>query len=353
MGVKKTEFGSLSDGRTVKMFTIENKSGMSVSLIDYGATIVSLKVPNRDGNISDIVCGYDDIASYENANGYQGATIGRVANRIGKGKLPLRDFSYQLNTNNNENHLHGGNVGFDKKIWDAQTPYKVANTVVMKYVSPDGEENYPGKLTVSVTYTLTEKNVLVIHYDAVTDRDTVINLTNHSYFNLGGYDSGSILDHVLTLDADTYLPTDKGLIPTGEIKSVQGSPFDFRAGKTVGENFFDEDNDLKIAGGYDHCFNFTSDTTKGLCNRVTLYDKKSGRKMNMVTNYPSVQVYTANFMDNKEYPFKNNVPQEAHNAICLEAQYKPDSVNHQGFDDITLRVGEVYNKSIILEFSVE
>ncbi len=353
MSVKKTEFGTLSDGRTVNMFTIENKSGMSVSLIDYGATIVKLQVPDRERNFADVVCGYDDILSYENADGYQGATVGRVANRIGKGHLTVDNSTYELYLNNGENHLHGGKIGFDKKLWEAFTPYKIPNTVVMKYVSDRTEENYPGKLTVKVTYTLTEKNVFSIHYEAVTDKKTVVNLTNHSYFNLAGYDSGSVLDHTLTVDGDTYLPTDEGLIPTGEIKNVEGTAFDFQNSKKIGENFFDNDKDLKIAGGYDHCFNFTGGSTKGLCYRAVLYDEKSGRKMKFVTDYPSVQIYTGNFMDNEKYPFKNNVPQGKQNAICLEAQYKPDSVNHDNFDDITLCAGEVYNKSIILEFSAE
>ena len=231
MSVKKTEFGTLSDGRVVNMFTIENKNSMSVSLVDYGAAIVKLQVPDKDGKLADVVCGYDDISSYENANGYHGATVGRVANRICGGKLTILDNSYDLYINNGENHLHGGKEGFDKKLWGAKTPRNISNTVIMTYVSEDKEENYPGKLTVKVTYSLTDNNELVIHYEAVTDKGTVVNLTNHSYFNLAGYDGGNIFDHVLTMDADTYLPTDNGLIPTGEYKNVKDTPFDFRTGK--------------------------------------------------------------------------------------------------------------------------
>ena len=353
MAVKKTDFGVLSDGRKVHMYTIDNKSGMSVSLIDYGATIVKLIVPDRDGNFSDVVCGYDDISSYENGDGYQGATVGRVANRISKGHFILDGEEYSLFINDGKNHLHGGEHGFNSKLWDAKALKGVSNTVVMKYVSCNMEENYPGKLNVSVTYTLTEDDVLVIHYGAATDKKTVVNLTNHSYFNLGGYDSGSVLDHVLQVDADTYLATDEELIPTGKIKNTEGTAFDFRAGKKIGTDFYSDDKDLKIAGGYDHCFNFTDGCARGLCHRVTLYDEKSGRKMKLITNYPSVQIYTANFMNNAKYPFKNSFMQAKQNAVCLESQYKPDSVNHENFDDITLDVGQVYNKSIIFDFSVE
>ena len=336
MSVVKQRFGILPDGRPVHRYTMQNHNGMSVSVLDLGGAIQQILVPDRNGRFDDVVCGYDNVTDYYYGDGYQGALIGRWGNRIARGKFTLEGKEYSLFINNGENHLHGGKEGFSHKIFDVHVQ----------------EEGYPGTLDLTVTYTLKQNNALSIRYVATTDKPTVLNLTNHAYFNLGGFASGSVLDHVLQLDADAYLPTDEGLIPTGELRCVEGTPFDFRTPKTVGRDFAAEDADLVRAGGYDHCFCFTGGTPKEPIWRATLFDPKSGREMRVITDQPCVQCYTANFMKNAAHPLKGGHPQSPQHAICLETQHMPDSPNHAHFTNTVLRPDERYDFTTEYVFSV-
>lgn len=350
MSIQKKAFGILADGKKVSAFTLRNENGMKVKILDFGGTIVQIKVPDRDGNRADVICGYDQLDSYINGDGYQGALIGRFGNRICRGKFTLDGKAYKVSVNDNANSLHGGICGFNAKIWTAEVVDGDEPELLLSLVSPDGEEGFPGKLEVKVRYKLTKDNSLEIHYNAVTDKPTILNLTNHAYFNLGGYDSGTVLDHKLWLDAESYLPTTDDLIPTGEIRPVDGTPFDFRKETVIRDNFDMNNTDIKIAGGFDHCFNFTGGETKEPVLRGVLTDEKSGRQMKMYTNQPCVQFYSGNFMNNEKYPFKNNYPQGLQNAMCLETQKMPDAINHDNFTNCVLRPGEVYKHTTIYKF---
>ncbi len=359
MGISKESFGRLSDGRAVSCYTLSNADGMKARIIDYGAALVSLYVKDRDGRLADIVAGYDDISHYEFGDGYLGAVVGRVGNRIARGCFTLNGVKYDdLYINNGSNHLHGGKCGFSNKIWrmvsfsDGDSP-----SLTLEYISPDGEEGYPGKLSVQVRYTLGTDNSLTLRYKATTDKPTILNLTNHSYFNLGGYASGDIFDHVLKIDADTYLPTDEELIPTGEIRAVNGTAFDFTKPKAIGKDFSTDDKaptDMKLAGGYDHCFNFTENQAgdaEKIIERISVRHPGSGRIMRVLTNQPCVQFYTANFLCNPEHPLKGGYPQQKQHAFCLETQHMPDSINHENFTDTVLNPGECYDYTTTFVFS--
>lgn len=352
MSIKKKLFGKLDDGTEVYSYTLRNESGMKVKIMSLGGTIMKIKVPDRNGCFTDVIGGYDSLESYVGADGYQGALIGRFGNRIADGVFTLDGEKYTLATNNGKNHLHGGNVGFDSKVWRVTERDSEEPELEMSYISVDGEEGYPGTLGVTVTYKLTADNALSINYRAVTDKKTILNLTNHTYFNLAGYANGSILDHELFLDADTFLPTDETLIPTGELRSVKGTPFDFRTPKKIGKDFYADDTALKYAGGYDHCFNFCGGETEEPVKRAELYDEKSGRVMEVFTNQPCVQLYTGNFLNNEKYPFKGGFPQKQQSLLCLETQHMPDSINHEGFTDCILNPDEVYDYTTVYKFSV-
>ena len=352
MGVNKTLFGCLPDGREVHEITLSNSSGVTVKILDYGATIKEISVPDKNGCFADVVSGFDELESYLNSDGCHGAVVGRFGNRICKGRFTLDGKEYNLFINNGPNHLHGGKEGFDKKIWDTEIFDGDQASVSFHYTSVDGEEGYPGTLTVCVKYTLDSENALTINYNATTDKKTILNLTNHSYFNLGGYDSGSIHSHKMQIDAEYYLPTDETLIPTGVIKSVKGTPFDFRESKEIGRDINSDCEDLKIAGGYDHCF-FFGEKEKALTKRAELYEENSGRLMEMYTDQPCVQVYTANFTNNENYPFKGNIPQRIQTFVCLETQKMPDSINHDNFTNVVLEPGEVYDYTTVFKFSVK
>lgn len=356
MSVTQKLFGILPDGRKAYAYTLRNKTGMKVKITDFGGTVLQIKAPDRNGCFTDVVCGYDSLSDYVRADGYQGALIGRFGNRIARGHFSLDGKNYSLAKNNGENHLHGGNVGFSHKLWSAkilENGDSDGDAIELNYISPDGEEGYPGTLAVTVTYKLTDKEEFIINYRALTDKKTILNLTNHTYFNLGGYASGKIFDHTLMLDADTYLPTDKGLIPLGEIRSVAGTPFDFRVEKPIGKDYFIDNADLKTAGGYDHCFNFTGGMKKSPELRGRLYCPKTGRVMELFTDRPSVQFYTANFMKNPNFPFKGGLPQVPQSAVCLETQAMPDSINHPNFTDCTLEPTRIFNSTTIYKFSVK
>ena len=337
--------------RDIYKYTLSNSKGMNVVLSNFGATILSINVPDKNGNVADVIGGYDTLESYIDADGYQGAIIGRVGNRICKGKFTLDGVEYNTYINNGPNHLHGGKIGFDKRVWqvlslnDSDEP-----SIKFFLLSKDGEENYPGNLSVTVTYKLSNDGELSIRYEANTDKKTIINLTNHTYFNLGGYNSGKIYDHELWLDADTYLPTDNTLIPTGEIKSVEGTPFDFRIPKKIGRDIHLHDNDLIIAGGYDHCLNFVGGETTIPQLRARAVHTASGRVMEIYTNQPCVQFYSGNFLANDKFPFKNNCSQNKQMAFCLETQHMPDSINHENFTNVILNPGEKYDYTTIYKF---
>ncbi len=351
MSIEKKLFGTLSDGREVYAYTLKNAKGTSVKILNYGGTLVELNVADRNGKIEDLIGGYDTLDSYVNGDGYQGALIGRFGNRINKGRVTLEGVDYTLFINNGENHLHGGEFGFDKKIWDAEVFDGEEPMLKLHVISPDGDEGYPGNVDLAVTYKLTIENGLSIRYEATTDKATPINLTNHTYFNLGGYNSGSVHSHILTLDADTYLPTDERLIPTGELRSVEGTPFDFRAPKKIGEDISSDNVDIKLGGGYDHCLNFVGGETAEPVKRGELYEEKSGRVMELYTNQPCVQLYTGNFLTNEKYPFKGGYPQSIQTFVCLETQHMPDSINQSGFTDCVLRPGEKYDFTTEYRFS--
>lgn len=351
--ITKHYFGVLEDGSDVYSYQLRNAAGMSVRICEFGGTVMELFVPDRFGRLTDVVAGYDSLRDYVLNPGYLGALIGRVGNRIARGKFRLACNEYQLYKNNNGNSLHGGRVGFSHKLWTARAEDGEEPALILSLTSPDGDENYPGTLSVTVTYTLLKSNALSIHYEATTDKKTIVNLTNHAYFNLGGYSSGKIFDHVLQIDADAYLPTDKDLIPTGEIRSVKGTPFDFREPKVIGEDFDMENPDIQAAGGFDHCLCFKGGETKVPVLRIEVYEPNSGRLMQVYTNQPAVQFYTGNFLWEIDAPLKGGYPATVQSAFCLETQKMPDSINHSNFTDTVLNPGEKYDYTTVYQFSIK
>lgn len=353
MNVEKKYFGE-ADGKAVDLYTLTVDSGMSVSILTFGGAINKLLVPDRCGKLTDIVGGYDDLIDYVEGDGYQGALIGRWGNRICKGKFTLDGKEYDLYINNGVNHLHGGKVGFSHKVWDAEARVcEDGCELSLTYVSPDGEEGYPGTLTVNVVYKLSQDNALSLTYTATTDKKTVLNLTNHTYFNLGGFASGKIFDHVMWMDSESFLETDDTLIPTGNMIPVAGTPFDFGTPKTIGENFDLSYEPIRIAGGFDHCVNFTEREDPMAEARVRVFDPRSGRVMEVYTDQPCVQFYSGNFLKNADHPFKGGYPQAVQNMFCLETQKMPDSVNHPSFTDCTLDVGETYLHRTVYKFTTK
>lgn len=353
MGIEKNLFGTLPCGCRVYAYTLTNASGVSVRVMNLGGTLLNLWVKDRNGSVEDVICGYDTVDAYLNSSGYQGALIGRYGNRIGGAKFTLDGVSYQLYKNDGENHLHGGKSGFDKKMWTVtEAGSENEPALILNCVSPDGEESYPGTLTVTVVYTLLASGALSIHYMAMTDKATILNLTNHSYFNLSGYQNGNIGSHTLWLDANAINGLGTGLIPDGTVLPVDDTPYDFRTEKSVGDGISSEDPRIRELNGYDNNFVFQNfDGTMQL--RARLRHPASGRVMKMYTNQPCVQLYTANMIDETAHPFKNGVPQRKHCALCLETQAMPDSINHPGFTNVVLRPGEVYDRTTIYEFSCE
>ena len=351
--ITKQYFGTMDDGTDVHSYLLKNDDGMSVRICEFGGAIMELCVPDRLGRFTDVVAGYDSLRDYVLAPGYLGALVGRVCNRIAKGKFRLGVNEYQIYKNNNGNSLHGGKVGFSHKIWSAQAEDGEEPRLILSLVSPDGDENYPGTLTVTVTYTLLSTNALSIRYEATTDKKTIVNLTNHAYFNLGGFSSGKIFDHVLQMDADKYIPTDENLIPTGEIRSVARTPFDFRTPKTIGEDFDLENPDMKLAGGFDHCLCFAGGETEAPVLRIEAYEPNSGRLMQVYTNQPAVQFYTGNFMWEIEAPLKGGYPASVQAAFCLETQKMPDAINHSNFNNVVLNPNEKYDYTTIYQFTTK
>lgn len=353
MSIEKNLFDRLSDGTEVYAYTLANSTGVSARILNYGCIIANLWVKDKNGNIADVVCGYDSIDGYLNGGGYQGALVGRVANRIKGGKFTLDgvEYSLALNDDPRPNSLHGGNVGFDKRIWnvniisDGDEP-----EIEMSYLSPDMEENYPGNLSIKCIYKLTNDAGLSIRYVATTDKTTIINITNHSYFNLAGYDSGTVKEQIMWLDADKRIESDKNLIPTGNFVNVEGTAYDFRVPKAIGCDFYSESSMDIQGGGYDNNFIFIDSDCKTVKLRASLEDPNSGRKMEVYTNQPCVGIYTANMIDEDSVPFKGNIRQKKYCAVCFETQKMPDAINHEGFDDTILRPGETYDFTTIYKF---
>lgn len=346
--IKLQEFGKIPGGEFVHLYVLENENGMIAKISEYGGIVTELYVPDRHGKMADVVLGYENLDKYLEATPYFGALIGRYGNRIAKGKFRLDGKEYTLATNNDENHLHGGDVGFDKVVWDVRTKItKNGPSLELKYVSKDGEEGYPGNLTCKVTYTLTNDNELKIDYEATTDAPTVVNLTHHSYFNLAGHDSGTILDQELMIDSDKYTPVDDGLIPTGELAPVEGTPMDFRTPIKIGARIAQLTGD---PGGYDH--NWVLNNSDGKYSKVaSLYDPKSGRLMEIFTSEPGLQFYSGNFLDGSNKG--KGATYYKHNGLCLETQHFPDSPNQPSFPSTVLRPGEKYGYTTSYKFSVK
>ncbi|MGH7173580.1 MAG: aldose epimerase family protein [Gemmataceae bacterium] len=347
--VKKEAFGKTSDGVAVEQYTLTNTHGMTAKIITYGGILTELDVPDRDGKLGDVVLGFDNLKDYLAGHPYFGATVGRVANRIAKGEFTLDGKKYKLAVNNAPNSLHGGQKGFDKVVWKAE-PETLPDAAAVKltYVSKDGEEGYPGNLTVTVVYTLANNNSLRIDYKATTDKATPANLTNHSYFNLAGPKAGDILDHELMIAAEKYTPADDTLIPTGEIKPVKGTPLDFTKPTRIGERIDQLKGDPV---GYDHNFVLNSGG-KDLALAARVREPKTGRIMEMYTTEPGVQFYTGNFLDGKQKG-RGGVVYKKHWGFCLEAQHFPDAVHHENFPSIILKPGETYKQTTIYKFSAK
>jgi aldose 1-epimerase len=342
-------FGTTAAGQKVTRYTLTNSKGASATIINYGGTVTSLKVPDRNGKFSDVVLGFKSLSDYEKKSPYFGCLVGRYGNRIAKGRFTLGGKEYRLATNDNGQSLHGGLRGFDKVVWNA-TPVMTSQGPSLKltYVSKDGEEGYPGNLSVTATYTLTNKNELKLVFRAKTDKTTVVNLTHHSYFNLAGQGNGDILGHVVTIHAGKYTPVDRELIPTGKLASVKGTPFDFRTPTSIGARINAEDSQLKNGKGYDH--NWVADKLPGHLGKIArIEEPKSGRIMEVITTEPGVQFYSGNFLDGtlvgkggKVYGFRN--------GFCFEPQHFPDSPNHRNFPSTVLKPGETYKNTIIYRF---
>jgi aldose 1-epimerase len=348
-GVAATAFGKLPDGKAVEQFTLTNANGAELRAITYGAIITSIGVPDRKGQVGDIVLGFDRIDGYLKAASYFGAVVGRYGNRIGKGQFTLDGRAYKLATNNGPNHLHGGNKGFDKVLWTAE-PMKDQNGVVFTRTSPDGEEGYPGTLKVRVSYTLTDKNELIVDYHATTDKATPVNLTQHSYFNLAGEGSGDVLKHELMLNADRYTPVDDTLIPTGELAPVQGTPFDFRSPTAIGARINQNHPQLKNGRGYDHNWVLTRKGA-GLELAARLVEPTTGRTLEIHTTEPGIQFYSGNFLDGTLTGKSGRVYQQR-SGLCLETQHFPDSPNKPAFPSTVLRPGEEYRSRTVFTFGV-
>jgi aldose 1-epimerase len=352
--IATNSFGTMPDGREVKMYTLTNNQGMSMNVINYGGIIVSLNVPDKNGKIEDVVLGYDSLSHYIRNNPYFGALIGRYGNRIAKGKFSLDGKSYQLPTNNGPNHLHGGFNGFDKVFWNIEPIDTTAgNALRLTYQSKDGEEGYPGNLNVEVIYLLTEKNELNISYKATTDKKTITNLTQHTYFNLSGGAKADILQHELVLNADQFIPVDKTLIPTGKLQNVEETPFDFRTPITIGSRISKKDQQLEFGGGYDHCWVIRdSSANDSLKLAGTLYEPISGRLLSISTTEPGIQFYSGNFLDGSNIGKKGAIYKHRY-GLCLESEHFPDSPNQKTFPSVELNPGEVYRTQTVYAFSTK
>ncbi|MGA2420880.1 MAG: aldose epimerase family protein [Candidatus Acidiferrum sp.] len=343
------DFGTTKAGKMTELYTMTNEHGAEVSITDFGATVVSIKMPDRSGTLGDVILGWDGVSGYEEGAQHFGATIGRYANRIAHGEFSLDGVKYTLAKNNGENTLHGGLQGFDKKMWDVKDVSSgSAQALQFDYLSKDGEENFPGNLSVRVTFMLTNSNELQIVYEASTDKKTVVNLTNHAYFNLAG--SGTILDETLMIAADRFTPVDSSQIPTGELRSVAGTPFDFRKPTVIGARIEQDDEQLKIGHGYDHNWVLNSGGSAKPTLAAAVTDPRSGRRLEVWTTEPGIQLYTSNFLDGTAHG-KGGVAYARRSALCLETQHFPDSPNHPAFPTTELLPGAKFRSETIYKFS--
>ncbi len=350
MTIERAEFGAVAEGRTAEVFALVNDAGCVLRATDYGGIITGIVVPDRDGNAADVTLGFDSLAAYERDNPFFGALVGRYGNRIAGGRFRLDGEEYQLARNDGENHLHGGRRGFDKVLWQAEpaeTPDGPA--LDLRYVSDDGEEGYPGELAVHVRYTWGNDHALRIDYTATTTRPTIVNLTQHAYFHLAGAGSGDVLDHELQVHASRFTPVDATLIPTGELRGVEGTPMDFRTPRRIGERIDADDEQLRLGGGYDH--NFVIDGEPGeLRPAARVVEATAGRTMEVLTTEPGVQLYTGNFLDGS-LTGKGGAPYGRRSGFCLETQHYPDSPNKPQFPSTVLRPGETYRTTTVYRFA--
>ena len=348
--IDKIQFGETMDGTGVDLFILSNNNGMEVSIITYGGIITSWTAPDKNGDYKDIVLGYNTLAEFEAETPYFGALIGRYGNRIAKGKFSLDDQEYTLAVHDGVNHLHGGLKGFDKVIWDAKTIVSDSTvSLELSYLSKDTEEGYPGNLETKVTYTLNNKDELSVNYEATTDKPTIVNLTQHSYFNLTADFNQDILGHELVINADSFLPVDNTLIPTGEFRDVTGTPFDFRTSKAIGTHIDNENIQLKNGLGYDHCW-VLNDQDTGVRFVASAYEPVSGRLLEVFSDEPGIQFYSGNFLDGT-LPSKNKGMYQHRTGFCLETQHYPDSPNQKNFPSVRINPGEKYNSKTVFRLS--
>jgi aldose 1-epimerase len=345
-GITQKAYGKMPDATPVEEYTLTNRNGVTMKVITLGGIVTELHVPDKDGKLADVCLGCSNLEEYLEGHPFFGAIAGRVANRIAKGKFTLEGKEYTVATNNGPNHLHGGKVGFDKRVWKAEaSDLGDRKAVVLKYTSKDGEEGYPGTVDVTVTYVLNDANEWQIEYKATTDKATPINLTQHAYFNLGGHDSGTILDHSMKIEADYYTPTDETLIPTGKIDPVEGTPFDFRSPTPIGKNI----KSIKATPqGYDLNYVLRGEAGK-LRPTAEVSEPKSGRVMKVSTTEPGVQFYSGNFLDGKQKG-KGGVKYKQYAGFCLETQHYPDSINHKEFPSVVLEPGKTYTHTTVYAF---
>ena len=348
--IEKKSFGITKDDIDVDQYILKNRNGMEISVINYGGIITSWKSKDRDGNYKDIVLGFNNLLEYDSESPYFGAIIGRYGNRIAKGKFTLNGENYTLAVNNDENHLHGGLKGFDKVVWDSKEVFDDSTaSLVLSYLSNDMEEGYPGNLNVKVIYTLDNNDELSVKYEAVSDKTTIINLTQHSYFNLSADFNKNILDHDILINADSFLPVDSTLIPTGEIRNVGDTPFDFRRPKNIGEEINNSNQQLIIGNGYDHCW-VLNNQDQGLRFVASAYDSGTGRLLEVFSDQPGIQFYSGNFLDGT-LKSKIGGTYDFRSGFCLETQHYPNSPNEKSFPSVTLRPGEKYVTETIFKFS--
>lgn len=348
---RKKNFQTSMQGKPVDLYTLRNRNGVQANITNYGGRVVSLLVPDNNGQLTDVVLGHDQLADYQKpTDPVFGALIGRYANRIANGKFSLNGKTYELDRNNGQNSLHGGRTGFHTRVWDAKRVND--HTLELTYFSKDGEEGFPGNLTVQVTYTLTADHALKIDYVASTDQATVVNFTNHTYFNLNGEGKGAINNHILTLNADRFTPVDGSLIPTGELKDVSGTPFDFRKPVTIGSRLEMQDDQMKLANGYDHNF-VLNKKNDALSVAATVVSPQTGIKLDVLTTEPGVQFYTPKFGDNALHDGKGGKAYVGRGAFCLETQHFPDSPNKADFPTVVLQPGSKFKSTTIFKFSVK
>ena len=348
--VEEQPFGTTKEGKKITLYTLTNSQHMEIRAMNYGAIIVSLRVPDRKGQVADIVLGHDTLEGYFDNSPHLGGLVGRYANRIANGSFTLDGVKYSLAKNNGPNTLHGGIKGFDQAVWQG-TPLKGKTGVAFSYLSPDGEEGFPGNLRVKVTYSLTEANELVINYEATTDKPTVLNLSQHSYFNLAGEGTGNILDHEVMINADRFTPVDSTMIPTGELRPVKGTPLDFTTETKVGARIDDNYEQLVLGKGYDHNFRINRKAA-GLVLAARAYEPASGRLMEISTDQPGVQFYTGNFLDGTVTGKQGHVYKQRY-GLCFETQHFPDSPNHPEFPSTVLRPGQTFHSRTIFKFSAK